>query len=409
MGAARLSGVPAGRCDSHGVTETLAGPGRGGAAGMGRRPSTVWSAFVAAATAALAGFAVTSSLVLLGWGLSSTHASAGDAVRVATQAWLLAHHGRLQLLLADVGLVPLGLTLLPGVLLYRAGTSLARLLDGAVATSAKALAALACSYAVLVVLGTGLADTAAVRVDPLATLLGAGGLAVGAGGVGLLASSELRRRLAGLLPAGARAAGRAAAVAVTVLVAAGAVLAGLALVLGHQRAVGVSRGLAPGLAEGAGLAVAGLLYVPNAALWATAYILGPGFDVGVGTAVGPFGGTLGPVPAFPLLAALPAGPGPPHGAPFVLVVPVLAGVLAGYVVGQRVSAGWRVAAGWAAAAGVLAGLGLAVLAALSGGPLGSGRMAHLGPSPWHVGLAGALELAVAGAATAAVIRRGATS
>jgi hypothetical protein len=387
-------------------TGTLATPERRAGAQVGR-PSTVWTAFQAAAAAALAGLAVTAAVVLLGWGLSSSGTSTGGAVRLAAQCWLLAHHGRLQLPLGDVGLAPLGLTLLPVWLLYRAGSSVARTLSfdraehAAPATAAKAVLALAGTYAVLVVLGTGLASTETVQVEPVSTLIGAGLLATVAGGAGLLRGCPLTGRMLAPLPAGARHALRAAFVALGVLVGAGALVAGGALVSHHGRAAALSHALAPGLVDGTGLLLLGLLCVPNAAVWACGYAVGPGFAVGAGTSVTAFGTTLGPVPAFPLLAALPDGDHRGAVALLALGAPLLGGVLAGLLVGRRCDGGPLRAAGWAAAAGCAAGALLAMLAALAGGPLGSGRMSALGPSPWQVGLAAAVELAAVGAATAA--------
>jgi hypothetical protein len=48
---------------------------------------------------------------------------------------------------------------------------------------------------------------------------------------------------------------------------------------------------------------------------------------------------------------------------------------------------------------------MALLAWLSGGPLGGGRLSEVGPSWWQVGLAVTLEVGVAAAAAAAVVRR----
>src|SRR5690606_31465284 len=52
---------------------------------------------------------------------------------------------------------------------------------------------------------------------------------------------------------------------------------------------------------------------PNAAVWAAAYALGPGFLLGEGTLVTPLASASAPLlPPFPLLAAVPdAGPGTP--------------------------------------------------------------------------------------------------
>src|SRR5262249_55902069 len=190
--AGRTGGRRAGRGGPGGAgTRTLARPERDRGHPPVWRPSTVWVAFLAAATAALAGLAVTGAVVLVGWGLAPSRASATGAVRLAGQAWMLAHHGRLQLPLGDVGLTPLGLTLLPAWLLFRAGGSVHRSLSfdqaehATPATAAKAVAALAGTYAVLVVLGTGLASTDAVQVEPVSTLAGAGLLATVAGAPGL--------------------------------------------------------------------------------------------------------------------------------------------------------------------------------------------------------------------------------
>ncbi|MBI3686136.1 MAG: hypothetical protein HY241_02140 [Actinobacteria bacterium] len=369
-----------------------------------RRPSTVWSAFVAATSSAFAGFAVVAALVLVGWGLSSPDASAADALRLAAQGWLLAHRARLDLVAGEVGLVPLGLTALVAGLLYRAGSGLGRALRVAeLGTAARAVVALSGCYAAVVVITTGLADTPTVRVDPARTLLGAGAIAVISGGLGLLRGSPLGARLLTELPDGARLAGRFAAVSTAIVIAAGAVLAGGSLAFHHRRAAELSHALAPGLVDGIGLTLLGLVLVPNAAVWGAAYAVGPGFAVGAGTSVTPLSATAGPVPAFPLLAAVPAGGLPPLLVVAVLAVPVLAAVLGGIAVG-RVRGPTGRAIRSVLAGSLLAGLGLAVLAWLAGGPLGFGRLAVFGPVFWRVGLAAAAELAVVGVNAAGITR-----
>ena len=91
----------------------------------------------------------------------------------------------------------------------------------------------------------------------------------------------------------------------------------------------------------------------------------------------------------------------------VLLAPLGAGVLAGVLTHRRADPGAqgrrvRDAAGQAALAGPVAGAGLLVLAWLSGGPLGGGRLSDVGPSPWRVGVAVLVEVGVFAAATAAV-------
>ena len=60
-----------------------------------------------------------------------------------------------------------------------------------------------------------------------------------------------------------------------------------------------------GFAEGALVVVLMVMLLPNAILWSLSALLGPGFSVGTGTYVSVSAVKLGPLPAFPLLAALP--------------------------------------------------------------------------------------------------------
>jgi hypothetical protein len=176
----------------------------------------------------------------------------------------------------------------------------------------------------------------------------------------------------------------------------------LSVAMRFAETLAVWRALAPGSVGGFLLILLSVAYLPNLALWAAAYGIGPGFAVGSDTAVALTGTQLGDLPALPALAALPL----PGNAPGVAVVataaPVIGGAVAGLLFGRcpgAASSGER-AAGGAALAGVIAGGCVGVLAALSGGALGAARLAAVGPSGWQVGAAAAVELAVV-AATAA--------
>jgi len=406
---------------------------------------------VAAAGAALSGIAVVAAVVLVAWVTDSrTGASAGEAVRTAAAAWLLAHHGTLRLPSGTVAAVPLGLTVLPAVLLHRAGVSMARSLgvgslgvatrgpgradrrrtlagrgarerlrerqrrgpstsaetrEPALATAGAAVAALAVGYSGLAVLVARLAGTPAASVGPVSAGLGAAVLAAVAGGLGVVRAGYLRAVVARLLPPAAPAVARATAAAVASLLAAGAALVALGLVGHAGRAITLTRALDPGLVGAVVLLLAGVLLAPNAVVWGAAYAAGPGFALGAGTAVSPFGSALGPVPALPLLAALPQGEATPPALRAVLVVPVAAGALAGVLLGRRLPAG--TSPGWAAVAGAVTGLAsgaaLAVLATLAGGPVGGGYLTAVGPSPWQVGLAVAVEIGAPAALVAALL------
>jgi hypothetical protein len=117
-----------------------------------------------------------------------------------------------------------------------------------------------------------------------------------------------------------------------------------------------------------------------------------------------------------MLAALPSGPR--DGVPAwlslaVLAAPYLAAAAGGILTVRIMPTPVLEAAPlWGFASGGCAGCVVGVLAAFAGGPLGSGRLAAVGPSGWQVGLVAILEMGVTGAVTAGaanwlMLRRGA--
>jgi len=126
--------------------------------------------------------------VLVGWATAAdSDASATAAVTGALQVWLVAHHTRVAVPGGSFALVPLGLTLLPLVLLHsstlRAGRAAGvRGRRGVLALTASVTA----TYAVLVTVVALLAATDSVRPQPVSAFVGAAlvaGLASGAAAV----------------------------------------------------------------------------------------------------------------------------------------------------------------------------------------------------------------------------------
>ncbi|WP_235032190.1 cell division protein PerM [Actinacidiphila yanglinensis] len=184
----------------------------------------------------------------------------------------------------------------------------------------------------------------------------------------------------------AGAALRAAALACGLLLAGGALIGAIALAW-HGGAVGRSfQQLSGPLVGRVSVLLLAVGLVPNLVVWASAYALGVGFSVGAGSAVAPAGasGYL-LLPGFPLLAALPHS-----GTCWVgwttLALPVLAALGLAWCVGNDAWPVWstvRVTAG----ATLFLGIGVAVLAAWSGGPIGLHRLADFGPRWWLAGAA----------------------
>ena len=364
---------------------------------------------IAALAAAAGGLAVLVTLSLFGW-ITAPHAGSGGGLggvlRDAGLLWLVAHHVEVTVRgVGRIGLLPLGLVLLPGALLERAGRWLTH--EGHVTRLRHvgyAALAIACPYALFtaaVALGS---STDAVQPS-LVQAVGWGFLlAFVAGGFGAAHGLAPWRKLAGLLPPRPRSVVLGMAAALGVMTALGALLNAVSLGLhlhSYQTAV---NSLSPGFFGSALLLLAEIAYLPNSVIWAVSYTLGPGFAFGVGTAVSPSGSALGALPAFPMLAALPAGSGaafPVWLGFFVLATPYLAGVLAGVLTIRIAPTPFLESAPlWGLLTGSLTGAVIGVLARVSGGPLGSGRLASVGPNGAEAGLVAVLEVGVTAALVA---------
>lgn len=379
------------------MTDLLTPPQESGT----KQGSMVLSAVAAALWAAGVGLVAITVAVLLTWAADSrSGADAGAVLRIAADGWLLANGSALQVAGSPLSLVPLGLAVLPAYLLGRAGTSLARTVS--VVDTAGALrltAALALAYGVLAVVAAGAAATPQVSAPLLRAFVAATALAAVCGGIGVMRGAGRWHHLWAWLPAMVRAGIQGGALAVAVVLAGAAVLAGTSLALSAGEAGQVLNGLGVGAVGALALLLLSLSYLPNALVYAAAFLTGSGFAVGAGTAVSPFEVRLGPVPALPLLAALPSGSG--SGWLAVMAAPVAGGLLGGVMIGgQHRAAPLRWLLPTAAATGPAAGLMLGLLCLLASGAAGSDRLATVGPSAWRVAVVLAVEVAPVAVAAA---------
>jgi hypothetical protein len=384
------------------------GPRPAGPGGPGpSRPLAVTGA-LAASVVTLTGLGALTPLVLAGW-IAAPHTSLGlpGVLRTTAVLWLAAHHVGFAIARAGrFGMLPLGLVLLPGALLWRAGRwvvragRLTRLAEAGYAALALAVPYAALSGALALASRSGPAAPSA----PEAVLAGFL-LAAAAGGLGGARAIAPWATVASLLPARLRAVVLGSTGTLAVLAAGGAVAAAVSLAVHLRQFQALSTALRPGLVGTGLLLLAQLAYLPNAVVWAVCYCLGPGFAVGQGTVVAPTGSALGPLPGFPMLAALPAGGGAAPGWASVafLALPYAAGGFGGLVLARSAPVlAIETAPVLGLGSGVVAGCVTGALAAFSGGPLGSGRLSTVGPSGWQAGLIAALETGVAAAIVAGV-------
>ncbi|GAB3687597.1 hypothetical protein GCM10028793_02250 [Nocardiopsis oceani] len=365
---------------------------------------------IAAASAAGIGLAVIITLTMVGW-VAAPHDTFGediaDLLRGAVLAWLVGHHVSFAMPEGDISLLPLGLVLLPGLLLYRFGRWLARSCEiERLRHVYRAALAIAGPYAAIAGTLALLAHTEAFEPSMPRALLMGFLTAFLAGGLGVLRQLMRDKGVAvgdllDLMPA------RSRSLLVGMLASTGTLLAGglllflTALAVNLPEAIDTTRALGPGVVGGVLLVLVQLAYLPNAVVFAVCYALGPGFAVGEATVVAPTGVSVGAVPALPMLAALPANGAAPALSLAALAVPFVAGAVGG-VLTQRSAPDVvsEAAPLWGFVCGVTTGMLCAALAALAGGALGAQRLTEVGPSAWQVGLVAALEVGVAAAVAA---------
>ncbi len=365
----------------------------GPAAPRHRWPLAVLAA-LGGAGAALAPLLVCLALGVSGWFLvdAGAHGTPSDGMRVGALTWLMAHGSGVQVEGVAVTAVPLGITLLAAWVLWRTGLRVGAAVSGhgpdadAISDGERdwtvplAGLFLTLGYAVVGVVTLALAATP--QTSPatsgvvlwtigLCLLVGLPALAVGSGRAAIWTSYVPATLVAAL--------GIARRLLLTWVL-----LSTLALVAAFLLDVGTAANVMSQLHTSAGDAVLvvalSLVLVPNAVGFAGSYLLGPGFTVGAGTLVSPSAVALGPLPMFPMLAALPdSGTTPAWTNALVALPPVLAAVVVARAMRRTPTLRWDEGALRGCVGGALAGVGFALLAALAGGAVGPGRMRDVGP------------------------------
>ncbi|WP_168583338.1 cell division protein PerM [Gephyromycinifex aptenodytis] len=386
-----------------------------------------WTHAIGAAVGAAAASAtIIVAVVFFVWlAGASGSASAGEALSAGIGAWLLAHGASLSLGQGRADLTPWLLTLLP---FFAARWSAGRLVPqdslGAARwdrlgglrrdVGAHGIAFVA-AYVVTACVLAFLARLGGVSVSLLGTLFGSALLALLAYLFALLSQHPLQawlpegvRLFRRRVPFWAQAALRPAVWGALGALAAGLLLVLLMLGLNAGRVLMLYRALQAGVIGDVGVTLGQLAYLPTFAVWALAWMAGPGFGIGAGSTVSWSLSQPGLLPLVPVFGALP-DPGPlPTWNVAAVLVPISIGAGIGAMASRRLrrlhaaptTLSQRAAAA-AAAATLAAGL-LTVAAAAASGPLGAARLAHVGVAVPAVGAALLGELLL-GAALAALL------
>jgi hypothetical protein len=147
------------------------------------------------------------------------------------------------------------------------------------------------------------------------------------------------------------------------------------------------------------LTVGQLALLPNLIIYGVSWFTGVGFSLGTGSLISPLGSAVGPLPAIPILGALPVGK--------LEVGMIAVGVvlLAAFIatLGIRKSADeirFEFATSWSAAISLglsialVTSVQLGLLALVASGSAGPGRLAEVGVNPWLIAIVSFVEVAV---------------
>ncbi|MCY1137925.1 DUF6350 family protein [Actinoplanes sp. Pm04-4] len=382
-----------------------------------RAPLPVAAAF-ATLWAALLSYLPVAAVIGLARTLEGSGGLAG-AAHAGLAGWMLGHGVPIGTSIGALGLAPLLLSMLVVWRLNRAGLHVTRAVGarrtGSTVRALSVAFAIALSYSLLGSVLALVVDGKGTEVTPGRAALNFFLIGLAGALAGSLRGTDALRVWAGRLPAVLRHGVRTGVIAALLVLAAGAAVTGLSVALGGGQAADMISAYRTGVAGQAGITLVSLAYGVNGSVWAAAYLLGPGFALGTGSIVRLTEVTVGPLPTLPLLAGLPNGP-MGAGGTLLLALPVLAGMAAGWLFTLRLireakqadggskEVAWSLVIGGGLIAGPVAGLLLGLAAKFSGGSLGDGRLATIGPDPWAVGLLAAVVLAVAAALGATAAR-----
>jgi hypothetical protein len=387
------------------------GPRTRGEVAEVRAPALPWplAVVLAAVGAAAAGWIIVAAPVVVA-SLTGPPRAITSGLKLGTELWLLGHGAGAVIGATTITLMPLGLTaLLILILSGLAGVAARQAVlahesdDLPFDVRQRLLPRLVLSFTGTYVLTVGsVAFLSSTPTQVAKALLGAAIL----GGLSSLVSVA---RVVGwdamrTWPLWAKRVPMAAGAGVATVVLGGSLALMAALYQGRGRITELSTSLGADPVGGFVLVLGELAYLPNLVLWGASWVLGAGFSLGDGTVISPTVTQLGLLPAVPVFGAVPAE----SSGRWVLVAWLLVGVAAGVVaawtaVAPRRRARFDETSLVGGLAGVVAGLAVTLVAIVSRGNLGLGRLVGIGPRPFELFVMSCSLLGISGMAGGLVI------
>lgn len=196
----------------------------------------------------------------------------------------------------------------------------------------------------------------------------------------------------------ARPALRGGTAVVAILFATSAALLALMLAVNWINIIRLYEGLHVSVIGGFFVTVGQLILLPNLVAFGASWLTGAGFAIGLGSHISPLGTATGPIPSIPVLAALPVGE--LNFGMIAIVVPLVAAFVATVAIRKHadeirfefanpLSAAFSLGLSIATVAAVEMG----IIALITSGSAGPGRLAFVGITPWLVMLVTFVEVA----------------
>ena len=374
-------------------------PSSGSGTDLAHRRPLALLATLGGAVAASSVLVVCLALGVVGWFLTDAgaHGTPRDGLRVGALGWLLAHGSGAAIGGVPITAVPLGLTALCAWVVWRVGLRVGdsvsghgpdadRIADGERDWTVPVAALLfATGYAAVTVVTTLLAADATPGTSGARAVWWSLLLCLSFGGPAIAIGSGRAAIWATRLPPLVRAAGAACLrILLAYLLVSGLTFL-VALVIDLDAAANVMSQLHTDAGDATLLTLLSATVVPNAVAFTGSYLLGPGFAVGANTIVTPTVVVLGPLPLFPLLAALPVNAAPAAWTAALLALPPVTAAVAVARSQRRLpTLRWDEGALRGCAGGVLAGVLFGLATSLAGGAVGPGRMRFVGPDSFEV-------------------------
>lgn len=368
-------------------------------ADAGHRRPLALIATLGGATAALATLVLCLATGVVGWFLTDAgaHGTPRGGLRTGALGWLMGHGSGIHVDGVAVTAVPLGITALAAWAIWRIGHRVGdsvsghgpdadRIADGERDWTVPVAATLfAVGYVVVAVVTLHLAATAATGPSQSRVVLWSLVLCLGFGAPAVATGSGRAAIWAAFLPMSLRATAATCKRVLVAYLAAAALAFAIALAVDAGAAASMMSRLHTDAGDATLFVALSLLVVPNAVGFTGSYLLGPGFAIGAHTLVSPATVVLGPLPMFPLLAALPDNGRTPGWTVYLMLLPPLVAALAAARTQHRLpTLRWEEGALRGGAGGVLAGLLFGIVASLSGGAVGPGRMRFVEPFAFDV-------------------------